>query len=330
MKIGIVGAGAIGCTLGARLARGGAQVLLVGRPWLVERVSAGLVLSRWGEPPVAFPEGISASDQISAIADCDVVFVSTKSKDTRAVAREIAAVLPAGKPVGSLQNGVRNAGILANELPGHTIWPAMVPFNVVWLDEGRRLHQGTSGPVVLPRDAADVVAVLVEGGAQAVTHADVEAVQWGKLLLNLNNAINALSGLPLREMLSDRGYRKILASVIREGRDTLRAAGIRAVGVGRMRPGLAPFVLDLPDWLFFRAASAMIHIDPLARSSMADDLARGRTTEVDDLNGEIVSRAASSGRIAPLNAALVRLICDAQRDGVRPLPPDALWAALHK
>lgn len=335
MKVGILGAGAIGCTIGSRIALGARElhdpavsVTLVGRPWAIERMRVGVTLSRFGEGERAVPPSLlTASTSIEALSGCDVVFVATKSKDTREAARELRGALSPKTIVGSLQNGVRSAEILAEELPGREIWPAMVPFNVVWIEE-TRLHQGTSGPVVLPEQASRVVRLLQAGGAHAVTHSDVRGVQWGKLLLNLNNAINALSGLPLKEMLSNRDYRLILADVIDEGRGVLRAAGIRARGTGRIRPGLVPLALRLPDWLFFRAASAMIQIDPLARSSMADDLARGRPTEVDDLNGEIVALAARLGAQAPLNAALVRLVHEAERAPVA-LSPGALRQAMR-
>ncbi len=325
MKIGVLGAGAIGCAVGGRMALGGADVVLVGRGPIGERVAAGLRLSRWGEAPVAVPpERAAFTTDPGRLEGCDAVLVATKSSGTADAGRTLREVLRPGVPVGSLQNGVQNAGILSNALPGHPIWPGMVPFNIVWTDDGR-LHQGTSGPVVLPTDAAPLVALIRAGGGDAVTHPDVPAVQWGKLLLNLNNAVNALSGLPLRQMLSDRGYRTILADVIDEGLAALASATIRVRGVGKIRPGLAPYALRLPDWLFFRAASAMIRIDPEARSSMADDLARGRPTEVDELNGEIVKIA---GPRAPLNAGLVRLIHEREGKPVVPMPPVALREGL--
>jgi 2-dehydropantoate 2-reductase len=310
---------------GGRGGGGAAPPVLVGRPWVAERVRAGMTLSRWGEEAVAYPSSVEVSSEVEALRDCEVVLVATKSKDTRAAARQLLPVLQEGAVVGSLQNGVRNPGVLAEELPGRTIWPAMVPFNVVWTDQG--LHQGTSGPVVLPGGAEPVVGWIRAGGGDAVIVQDVQAVQWGKLLLNLNNAVNALSGLTIREMLSDRGYRRVIAAVIGEGLQVLRAAQIRVRGVGRIQPVLAPFILRLPDLFFFRAASAMIRIDPLARTSMAEDLVRGRLTEVDELNGEIVSVAAGMGQEAPLNHTLVRLVHEAESQGPRPWSASELEAA---
>ncbi|HHO54587.1 MAG TPA: 2-dehydropantoate 2-reductase [Deltaproteobacteria bacterium] len=330
MQIGVLGAGAVGCTLGGRLAHGGSEVVLVGRPSMAARLTAGLTLSRWGEPAIEVPRtALRFETEAGALSGCDIVLVCVKSRDTLEAGRQLEGVVRPGTVVASLQNGTDNAPILARALPGCRIWPGMVSFNIVCDDEGR-FHQGTSGPVVLPADASALVEALRAGGCEARTHRDVPGVLWGKLLLNLNNAVNALSGLPLREQLSERRYRHQLAKVIEEGRRVLRAAHVRARGVGRLRPGLAPWVLRLPDLLFFRVAAAMIAIDPRARSSMADDLDRGRPTEVDSLNGTIVHLAQRAGVPAPLNATLVRLIHQAEEDQGSPrLSAEELERALE-
>lgn len=333
-RVGILGAGAIGCHVGARLALGGASVVLVGRPWLKERIAAGVVCSRWGRAPIPFPtDRVEVATDPAELRGCDAVFVATKSAGTTDAARTLAALdLPPEVPVGSLQNGVHNAERLRAELPGREVWPGMVSFNVAWTDDGerrdQRLHQGTSGPIVLPPAAQPIVDRLRAGDELARVHPDLVGVQYGKLMLNLNNAVNALSGLPLRAMLSDRGYRRVLAAVVREGLGVLRAARIRVVGLGLVQPRLVPPVLSLPDALFFRVASAMIKIDPEARSSMADDVRAGRLTEVDELNGEIVAIAARVGVPAPVNARLVALV-HAVEQAPRTWPSDALWAAIH-
>ncbi len=318
MHVGILGAGAIGCALGARLAHGGARVTLVGRAHMAERLAQGVTLSRWGDRSIHVPaDRLAFEVDPEALAGCGEILVCVKSRDTARAAAQLAAVLAPSIPVASLQNGTDNPDVLSRALPGRPIWPGMVPFNIVYDDTGR-FHQGTSGPVVLPPSAAALVEALVAGGCEARCHPDVPGVLWGKLLLNLDSAVNALSGLPLEEQLRDRRTRKMLASVIREGKRVLSAAGVRARGVGRIRPGLAPWVLGLPDRVFFRAAAAMIAIDPEARSSMADDLDRGRSTEVDALNGKIVALAQRAGTQAPLNAALVARIHQAEAEGGSP------------
>jgi 2-dehydropantoate 2-reductase len=156
-------------------------------------------------------------------------------------------------------------------------------------------------------------------------------VQWGKLLLNLNNAVNAISGLPLKLQLSQRAYRRPAALLIHEALDVLNAAGIRPAKVGRVTPKLIPPLLRLPDFLFARAAGAMLRIDPHARTSMSTDLQRGHLTEVDYLNGEVVRLAKTLGRCAPFNQRICELIHLAEetpRSEETPLDGDTLYQDL--
>jgi 2-dehydropantoate 2-reductase len=133
-------------------------------------------------------------------------------------------------------------------------------------------------------------------------------VQWGKLLLNLNNPVNALSGLPLRAQLLDRDCRRVLAALQQEALGLLQLAGVRPAQLTPLPPQRLPTVLRLPNWLFTRVAARMLRIDAQARSSMADDLARGRGTEIDALCGEVVRLAHQLGREAPLNQAISALV----------------------
>jgi 2-dehydropantoate 2-reductase len=142
-------------------------------------------------------------------------------------------------------------------------------------------------------------------------------VQWGKLLLNLNNPLNALSGLPLKEELAQRDYRRSLALLQREALGVLAAAHIRPARVTPLPPRLLPPLLELPDPLFTRLASRMLAIDPLARSSTYEDLRAGRRTEIDHINGEIVGLAAKVCMKAPANAKVIALIRAAEAGETR-------------
>ena len=107
----------------------------------------------------------------------------------------------------------------------------------------------------------------------------MNAVLWGKLVLNLGNAINALAGLPLAEQFADRRWRRVLAAQIGEALAVMRACAIRPAAIGALRPALLPFVLRLPDFVFRIIARRMIAFDPQAKSSTLQDLERGRRTE---------------------------------------------------
>ncbi len=160
-------------------------------------------------------------------------------------------------------------------------------------------------------------------------HADLAAVQWGKLLLNLGNAINALSGLPLQAMLQQRDYRRCMALAQREALQLMGHQGITPARMTPLPPAWVPGLLELPDGLFKRLARRMLDMDPLARSSMADDLEKGRPSEVHWLNGEVVRLAQGQQRQAPVNACLVRLMHAAQSGGPRAWAAQALLTTLR-
>ncbi len=138
--------------------------------------------------------------------------------------------------------------------------------------------------------------------------ADIRAVQWGKLLLNLNNPVNALSDLPLRQELLDRDCRRVFAALQTEALRVMARAGIQPAQVTAVSPTLLPHVLRLPNWLFTRLAKRMLQIDAKARSSMWDDLEAGRVTEIDALSGAVVRLAVQHGMEAPLNARMCELL----------------------
>ena len=151
-------------------------------------------------------------------------------------------------------------------------------------------------------------AVFAQAGLALELHADLAPLQWGKLLLNLNNAVNALSGLPLREQLMQRDYRVCMAALIAEALAAMRAAGVTPQRLAPLPPDWLPAVLRLPTPIFRVLAARMLRIDAQARSSMADDLAAGRSTEVDALNGEVLRLARAHGVPAPVNQRTIELV----------------------
>ncbi|MCC3761833.1 2-dehydropantoate 2-reductase [Glycomyces sp. TRM65418] len=314
----VYGAGSIGCYVGGRLAAAGADVVLVGRERLARETAAhGLTLTdlRGAELHVPEPDYATVPE---AAAGADLVLVTVKSAATAAAAQGLAPHLAPGAVVVSLQNGLRNAAVLREHLPEAVVLPGMVAFNVVHLGEGR-FHQGTVGEVaVQDHSALDAHATaFANAGLPLARHADLTGVQAAKLLLNLNNPVNALSGLPLKTQLSQRDYRRCLGIAVREALEVFRAAGIRPAKTAGLDSRLLPLLFGLPDAVFTRAAAKMLAMDPLARSSTWDDLEAGRPTEVDYLNGEIAALAAERGRTAPVNERLAALVHAAEAGGRR-------------
>jgi 2-dehydropantoate 2-reductase len=143
-------------------------------------------------------------------------------------------------------------------------------------------------------------------------------VQYGKLLINLNNALSALSDMPLRAQLASREWRRLFADQMAEGLAVLRAAGIKPVSSTPIPAAWTPFMLRLPDPIFNAILGRTMKIDPEARSSMWQDLKQGRRTEIDYLQGAIIALAEKHGTSVPLSRRIVALIRDAEQAGKGP------------
>jgi 2-dehydropantoate 2-reductase len=297
----LMGAGSVGCWVGGRLLAAGAEVHFVGRP----RVLADLARQGLKLTDIELPELHLAPSQLHLHEQpppaAALVLLCVKSGATAEAARQLAR-LPAGTPVLSLQNGVDNAAIGAAQAPAPAWLPGMVPFNIAELAPGH-FHRGTTGALAAQDHPAlrPWLPVFLRASMPLALHADLAPVQWGKLLLNLNNPVNALCGLPLRAQLLDRDLRCVLAALQTEALHVLRSAGIRPAQVAALPPAWMPRVLRLPNWAFERIAARLLRIDGQARSSMADDVALGRQTEIDALSGAIVRLARGQGGDAPLN-----------------------------
>jgi 2-dehydropantoate 2-reductase len=316
-RICIYGAGAIGCYLGGRLAAGGAEVGFIGRPGIGKELRQhGLTLTHYdgGSWRVA-PEAIVFSTGPSAASTADLILVTVKSGATAQAAAELAAVVRPDAVVISVQNGLGNTEALRAALPGRTVLAGMVPFNVVRRGPGA-FHQASEGEpeVADSTGLAPFLTDFTRAGFALRRHRDMLPVQWAKLLFNLNNAVNALSGLPLQQELAQRDYRRCLALAQAEALALLAQAGIKPARLTPLPARWIPALLRLPDALFARLARKMLAIDPLARSSMADDLDAGRKTEIDWINGEVIGLAERLGQRAPVNARLVSLIKAAEID----------------
>lgn len=310
----IMGAGSVGCYLGGVLALAGLRVHFVGRP----RVLAGLreqglrISDLEGRDSHLPPAALLLHETLPAGLLPDLTLLCVKSGATMEAAQSLQQALPPGSVVVSMQNGIGNAQ-RGQTAAAALDWRAgMVPFNVAELAPGH-YHRGTLGALAVQAETGDALlgALREAFAAQGVglnLQPDLRAVQWGKLLINLNNPVNALSGRPLRAELLERGYRRCFAALQSEALDLLEAAGIPVAQMTPLPPRRLIGLLRLPTPIFRLVAARMLKIDAKARSSMADDLALGRVTEIDALCGEIVRLAQSLGRPAPLNARMLTLV----------------------
>src|ERR1700738_2707236 len=266
--IGIAGAGSIGCFVGGMYAAAGRRVALLAPPRVIGEIeSNGLRLTSFGglDRSVA-PNELALSDDPQIFGDAAAVLVTVKSGDTAGIADRIARHAPADAVVVSLQNGISNVPVLRQRLPGRRVLAAVVPFNVIALGEGR-FHRATSGDIIIERDDDGTAQRLSVPGLRMLAPDDIAGVQWGKLLVNLFNALNALADVPLRQQLAQRSWRRLFAEQMAEGLSAIRAAGIKPVSPTPVPASLTPPLLRLPDAMFGILLGRTMKIDPEARSS---------------------------------------------------------------
>jgi 2-dehydropantoate 2-reductase len=292
-----MGAGAVGCYFGAMLARAGAQVRLIGRPALVDAVTRdGLQfegISFKGHIP------LSATTDPASVAGAGLVLFSVKSPDTETAARAIAPHLAPGTVVLSLQNGVDNFERLRAHL-ANVVVPAVVYVAAEIPKPGVVRHNGRGDLVIGefgPRQPggaliADLAAYLAGKNIPTRISDNVEGELWWKLTLNCAyNPVSALGRSRYGPMMAMPQVRHVMADAVREIIRLAEAKGVR---------------IAMPD-----PVEATLHFGdsmPQAVSSTAQDLKRGRPTEIDYLNGYVVRECDARGLPAPVNRTLHALI----------------------
>ncbi|MER2269074.1 ketopantoate reductase family protein [Methylobacterium oxalidis] len=287
--IAIVGAGAVGCYFGALLARAGETVTLIGRAPHVDAVRERGLLLETRTLRTAVP--LRAETEAAAVADAEVVLVCVKSGDTEAAGRAVAPHLHPDAAILSLQNGVDNAARLAAVL-GRAVVPVAVYVATEMAGPGHVRHHGR-GELVIgagPASARIAAAFGAAGIPTVVSESAVDAL-WSKLIVNCAyNALSAVGGLPYGRMIRVAGVPEVMTEVVAECAAVARASGIR------VPDDILATVLGL--------AEAM----PEQSSSTAQDLARGRASEIDHLNGFIVRTGQELGIPTPMNRVLLTLV----------------------
>ena len=291
-----MGAGALGCYYGAMLARAGHPVMLVGRQRHVEVINRdGLMLET-----AAFSERLPIHATVSpaAAADAELVLVCVKSGDTESAGQELASHLPDDAIVLSLQNGVDNADRLARML-GRPVIPAVVYVAVEMAGPGHIRHHGR-GDLLIGSSARsqEIAALLTAANIPTTVSADVLAALWDKLIINCAfNALSAIPQLPYGELVRREQVLEVMHDVAAECLAVAAAAGIRVDSDPRLAIG--------------KIAESM----PTQYSSTAQDLAAGRPSEIEHLNGYIVKTGARLQVPTPVNRALYALVRLMERRG---------------
>ena len=294
-RVAVVGAGAVGGYFGGMLARAGAPVIFIGRPKFADAVKqSGLQLDT-----LQFHETlrVEAATEFRAARGAELVLFCVKTTDTESAAKELAPFLSPQTLLLSLQNGVDNAeriraasGIEA--LPAAVYVAASVP------EPGRVMHVGRGDLVIGPRcERTEMLATLFgRAGVPCRISDNLEGELWLKLTMNCAaNAISALARVTYGEIVANADARKLVETVVHEVLAVARAAGVRVPGMENPEAGIATAL---------KLAQQMSR----ATSSTAQDLAKGKRTEIDSLNGYIARRGEALGVPVPVNHALYTLV----------------------
>ncbi|HLK11656.1 MAG TPA: ketopantoate reductase family protein [Candidatus Binatia bacterium] len=316
----VAGAGALGSVLGGLLARAGWPVTLLGRaPHLDAVARDGLCIEGlFGEHHV---RGLGCATDVCALGGrYDAILLTVKAYDTRATAAAVAPLLAPDGVLISLQNGLGNLEAAAAAVGAERVLGARVIFGAELIAPGRVRVTVYADPVLVgPSDPADrALARAAERWAGNLARAGVPAEPtpallaelWAKVLYNAAlNPLGALLGVPYGRLPEDPDARAVMDEVIDEAFAVAAAAGVR---------------LAWPAAAAYREAfyGRLVPATAEHRSSMLQDLERGRPTEIDAINGWVAGRGAEIGVAAPVNATLARLI----RARVRRSPRGALWS----
>jgi 2-dehydropantoate 2-reductase len=291
MKFAVLGAGAVGCYFGGMLARAGHEVVLIGRPAHVAAIRAeGLRMQTR-----SFDERvkIGASTDVAEVAGAAVVLLCVKSTDTESAAQSLCDHLGAGTVVLSLQNGVDNAKRLRAVLgPAQPVAATVVYVATEMAGPGHLLHHGRGELVLEPGPWSEWLPKAFAGaGVPVELSSNVDGALWAKLIVNCAyNAMSAIGPLRYGRLVQVDGVRAVMDEVVRECLAVAAAEGVQVPG-------------DL-----FAAVPKIAQTMAGQYSSTAQDLMRGRGSEIDHLNGHVVRRGRELGLPTPVNQALTVLV----------------------
>jgi len=289
MKIAVMGAGAVGCYYGGMLARAGHEVVMIGRPAHVEAMQKnGLWLDT---RDFAEAVRVHAATSADAARDAQLVLFCVKSSDTESAGAALAPYLGADTRVLSLQNGVDNAERLTAVL-ARPVFPAVVYVACEMAGPGHVRHHGRGELVIGPSDtAAELVSLFHGAGVAVEISAHVKGALWAKLIINCAyNALSAISQQPYGRLVQTEGVAQVMEDVIGECLTVAKAEGVTVVG--DVRAAVQRIAQTMPEQF----------------SSTAQDLRRGKGSEIDHLNGYVVRRAAAHGLAVPANRLLHTLV----------------------
>ena len=320
----VFGAGLTGGYLAGGLIAAGLSTSLVARDKTRKAMANGLLVSDYNnkQKSLAAPNFVTANDPLEQ--SFDFIWLTVKCTAVKDIIAELALFVNDSTVIFCCQNGFGSDQIIRQAFPDNDVLIAIIGFNVAEPKPGH-LHRSTEGRLVIEQASAshsissETTSQLAEKlnseMLPALVSEHIEAEQWAKLQLNLTNPINALANIPLKQMLEDRGFRKIIACLMQELLVLCDAKDIKLPQINAVPGRWIPRIMKLPNFIFNIVGKNMIDIDPTARLSMWWDLNNGRSTEIAFINGALVAAGKEMGLACPANEAVVKLIQKVEGSG---------------
>jgi 2-dehydropantoate 2-reductase len=316
MKYAVVGIGAIGSIIGGLLIKSGAEVILIGKRNQVEIINQKGIKIIGLNGPINVKK-VNATNDISIIKNVDVLIVCVKAQDTQNLADDIKKFINKKTLIVSLQNGVRNIDIL-NKITGNKVIAGTVLFNALYL-EPQKVEITIKSDLLLESDNSSYNIVnhmstsLNKVGLKTRIVEDIQGYNWSKLIVNLQNAVTSLTGQTIKESFLDKISREIIIKTMKEGINIAEKSGIALKTLPNIDPKKTIKRLSLLNSTLIKLGSRILKIKDNARTSMWQSIFRGKFTEIDFINGEIVTLSRINNLKAPINTKLVELVKEAEK-----------------
>ena len=317
----VFGTGLTGGFLLGALMHSKVSVVAVGRESVQDQWQQGLTLTDYDEHAAKVPAPQFVD---TAFGPVDILWLTVKCTATANIIESLKPFVGPHTVIVCCQNGFGSDQPLKDAFPDNALHHAIVGFNVAQIENGH-LRRATEGDFVIDAELAQ--RFELDFGTcfmPLLISEDMLAARWAKLQLNLANAVNALANVPVKTMLEQRPYRRVIAAIMSELLRVTKRLDITLPKVSAIPGRWLPVLMRLPDPVYQLIAQSTLAIDPSARTSMWWDLHHEKTTEIDYLNGAVIQAGVELGIETPANSALRALIKQVESGAI-----ERNWSALE-
>jgi 2-dehydropantoate 2-reductase len=323
-KIVVIGAGAIGSLVGGLLLRAGEDVTLIGRRAHVDAINErGLLIDG---VPGTIRVNIKAQEHLDFTPD--IVILAVKSQDVEAAAYEIRPYVH-GVPIITMQNGVRSHELVANVLGRANIVSSVVLLACTFLEPGKVTYSSKGrlvigNPFGFNRAQLERIAALLNKAIPTTLIQDIHCAHWTKLIVNLNNAIPAITELSLQEIRAQPELRSLPFYLMKEGLDIIKRSNITLCNLPGIPMDILKRIFNMPISIAVPLLGLLMKSTGTVPKSMGavpvlgstlQSIKRGKSTEIDYINGEIVALGKKLGIPTPYNTIIVTMVHQVETQG---------------